>query len=58
MNLNGTNCEYYTNKRAWLIETLFKEYVQQLDGKMDDRKFILLVGNCLTRPKIAKGLKY
>ena len=36
---------------------LFQEYVQQLDKKIDGKKVLSFVNNCLAHPKTIKGLK-
>ncbi|KAM3319815.1 hypothetical protein P3S67_007015 [Capsicum chacoense] len=57
VNLGSMDCEYRANKRAWMIEILFREYVQQLDAKMDGRKILLIVDNCPAHPKNVEDLR-
>uniref|UniRef100_H3B1Y1 HTH CENPB-type domain-containing protein n=1 Tax=Latimeria chalumnae TaxID=7897 RepID=H3B1Y1_LATCH len=58
IQINRLPVQYTANKKAWMVSTIFEEYVHTLDRDMvrQKRKVVLIVDNCPAHPRIT-GLK-
>jgi len=57
VNMSGLNCEYRSNKRAWMTSVIFEEYMRWFDNKMHGRRVLFVVDNGPAHPKIIEGLQ-
>ena len=57
VNMSNLNCHYRANTKAWMTGLLFQEFVCWFDKRMNGRKVILLVENCIAHSKVIEGLK-
>ncbi|XP_055833571.1 CENP-B homolog protein 2-like [Solanum dulcamara] len=57
VNMTYLNCTYISNKKAWMTGLLFQEYVGWFDKRMNGKKVLLIVDNCLAHPTIVEGLR-
>ncbi|KAL6544350.1 hypothetical protein OROGR_010847 [Orobanche gracilis] len=57
INLENLNCEYRSNKKAWITGLFFQQYLGWFDKRMNVRKVLLIVDNCPAHPKVVEGLR-
>ncbi|XP_005991452.1 tigger transposable element-derived protein 4-like [Latimeria chalumnae] len=58
IQINHLPVQYMANKKAWMVSTIFEEYICTLDHGMirQKRKVVFIVDNCPAHPRIT-GLK-
>ncbi|CAG7820999.1 unnamed protein product [Allacma fusca] len=42
---------YYANKKAWMVTTIFSEWLRKINKQVQKRKILLLLDNCSSHPK-------
>ncbi|XP_022895244.1 CENP-B homolog protein 2-like [Olea europaea var. sylvestris] len=57
MNMNNLNCKYRSNKKAWMIDLFFQDFIGWFDKRMNGRNVLLTVDNCPTHPKVVESLR-
>ncbi|XP_022858482.1 CENP-B homolog protein 2-like [Olea europaea var. sylvestris] len=57
VKMNNLNCKYRSNKKAWMTDLLFQDFVGWFDKRMNGRKVLLIVDNCPTHPKVVESLR-
>ena len=59
-NVKQLPCRYRAQKRSWMAEVLFEEWVRKLDSsfRAESRKVALLIDSCLAHPEIKNLIKF
>ncbi|XP_022851530.1 CENP-B homolog protein 2-like [Olea europaea var. sylvestris] len=57
VNMNNLNCKYRSNKKAWMTDLLFQDFVGWFDKRMKGMKVLFIVDDCPTHPKVVEGLR-
>ena len=54
-NVTSLSCRYRSQKKSWMDNTLFEEWIRELDVKFqkENRKIALIIDNCPAHPTIA-----
>lgn len=49
-----TSLSYFANKKAWMVSSLFEDWLRKFDRKMkaDKRKVVLIIDNCPAHPAV------
>ncbi|XP_067941901.1 tigger transposable element-derived protein 6-like [Watersipora subatra] len=51
-NVTNLPCQYYNNKKAWMVSDIFQTWVRDLDCRMTrkNREVLLIIDNCPAHP--------